>query len=85
VFGKPAGRLGKRMEKVQEALGEHQDSVVTRQVLRELGVAAHGAGENGFSFGLMHGVERARGEAAKRAYRPALRAASRKRVRKWTT
>lgn len=85
VFGKPAGRLGKRMEKVQEVLGEHQDSVVTRQVLRELGVAAHGAGENGFSFGLMHGVERARGEAAKRAYRPALRAASRKRVRKWTT
>lgn len=84
VFGKPARRLAKRMENLQEVLGEHQDSVVTREVLREVAVAAHGAGENGFSFGLMYGDERARGEAAKREYQPALRAASSKRVRKWT-
>jgi CHAD domain-containing protein len=85
VFGKPARRLAKRMEKLQEVLGEHQDSVVTRGVLRELAVAAHGAGENGFTFGLMYGDERSRGDAAKRGYEPVLRAAASKRVRKWTT
>lgn len=84
VFGKPAKRMAKRMERLQEVLGEHQDSVVARDALRRLGVAAHLAGENGFTFGMMHALERARGEAARREYEPALRAASRKRVRKWT-
>lgn len=84
VCGRPAARLAKRMEALQEVLGENQDSVAARQVLREIGVAAHLAGENGFTFGLLHGLERSRGEAAQRAYRPALRAASQKGVRRWT-
>lgn len=57
TFGKPATRLAERMEDLQEALGEHQDSVDARATLRRLGVIAHGAGENGFSFGLLHGLE----------------------------
>lgn len=85
VFGKPAKRLARRMERLQEVLGEHQDSVVARDALRRLGATAHLAGENGFTFGLMHELERARGEAARLEYEPALRAAARKRVRKWTT
>jgi CHAD domain-containing protein len=84
VFGKPATRLAKRMEHLQEVLGEHQDSVVSRTVLRALGVTAHLAGENGFSFGLLYGIEQCRGEAAQRAYQSALRRASTKRVRRWT-
>ncbi|MGH3913888.1 MAG: CHAD domain-containing protein [Pseudonocardiaceae bacterium] len=84
VLGKPATRLAKRMEHLQEVLGEHQDSVMSRQVLRELGVIAHLSGENGFTFGLLHEVERSRSEAAQREYRPALRAASKKSVRRWT-
>ncbi|MGH4013015.1 MAG: hypothetical protein ACRDSL_03605 [Pseudonocardiaceae bacterium] len=63
----------------------HQDSVVTRDALRQLGVVAHLSGENGFTFGLLHGLERSRGEAAQRRYDPALRGASKKRVRRWTT
>lgn len=84
VCGKPATRLAKRMEHLQEVLGEHQDSVMSGQVLRELGVVAHLSGENGFTFGLLHGLERSRGEAAQCGYRPALRAASKKSVRRWT-
>ena len=39
------------LKKLQQALGRHQDVVVARPVLRELGAAA----ENGFSFGLLWG------------------------------
>jgi CHAD domain-containing protein/uncharacterized protein YjbK len=84
VFGKPAIRLAKRMENLQEVLGEHQDSVVARDVLRSIGVVAHLSGENGFSFGLLHGIERCRGAAAQREYASALRAASKKKPRRWT-
>jgi CHAD domain-containing protein len=54
VLGKPAERLVKRVKQVQELLGDHQDAVVARPVLRELAVAAHLDGENGFTYGLLH-------------------------------
>ena len=37
VYGKDARRFAKRIEDVQEVLGEHQDSVVIQPLLRELG------------------------------------------------
>jgi CHAD domain-containing protein len=52
--GKPAGRLAKRMKAVQTVLGDHQDAVNTRATAREIGVHAHLAGENAFSFGLLY-------------------------------
>jgi CHAD domain-containing protein len=54
VLGKPADRLVKQVKQVQELLGDHQDAVVARPVLRELGVQAHLDGENGFTYGLLH-------------------------------
>ena len=75
VIGKPAKRLARRMEDVQEVLGEHQDSVTARRLLRELAVAAHGGSENGFTFGLLHREELARGQAAREAAYPTLRKA----------
>lgn len=57
VFGGPATSLAEEMEDLQEVLGEQQDSATSREVLRELGVAAHLAGENGFAFGLLHALE----------------------------
>jgi CHAD domain-containing protein len=83
VFGKPAVRLATRMEKLQETLGEHQDSVVARQVIRELAVAAAGAGENGFTFGLLYAREADIARSAQRTYRSASRAAANNRVRRW--
>ncbi len=83
VFGKPAVRLATRMQKLQEILGEHQDSVVSRQVIRELAVTATGAGENGFTLGLLYAQETNIAESAQQAYPSALRAAANKRVRRW--
>ncbi|MFJ2395438.1 CHAD domain-containing protein [Streptomyces sp. NPDC087843] len=65
-LGKPAKRLGKRVKAVQKVLGEHQDSVVARDVLRNLALAAHAAGESGFTWGLLYGQENAMAERCER-------------------
>lgn len=54
VLGRPADRLVAQVKQVQELLGDHQDAVVARPVLREIGIAAHLDGENGFTYGLLH-------------------------------
>ncbi|MFJ9906566.1 CHAD domain-containing protein [Streptomyces sp. NPDC101152] len=58
-LGKPVKRLGKRVKAVQKVLGDHQDSVVARDALRRLALAAHAAGEGGFTWGLLYGQEQA--------------------------
>ena len=45
------GTRTRGLKALQKALGHHQDVVVLRPVLRELGAS----GENGFSFGLLWG------------------------------
>jgi CHAD domain-containing protein len=50
----------KAAKALTQVLGEHQDGVVARPLLRELGMRAHLAGENGFTFGLLYGQELAR-------------------------
>jgi CHAD domain-containing protein len=57
ALGKPGSRIRKRAKEMIKVLGEHQDSVVARPVIRDLGMAAHLAGENGFTFGLLHARE----------------------------
>ncbi|GAA4691601.1 CYTH and CHAD domain-containing protein [Pseudonocardia yuanmonensis] len=52
----------KRLKAITKALGEHQDVVVGRQVLRELGAQAHADGENGFTFGILYGRAQAAAE-----------------------
>ncbi|MDQ0604449.1 CHAD domain-containing protein [Streptomyces canus] len=59
ALGKPAKRLGKRVKAVQKVLGDHQDSVVARDALRKIALAAHVAGETGFVWGLLYGQEQA--------------------------
>jgi CHAD domain-containing protein len=76
VFGADAKRLATRMEQVQEVLGEHNDGVTSRPVLRDLGVLAYLGNENGFTFGLLSGLEHERAETARAAFddlRPGLR------------
>ena len=51
---RPRKKLVKRVKQVQELLGDHQDAVVARPVLREIGIQAHLDGENGFTFGILH-------------------------------
>ncbi|MEU7427498.1 CHAD domain-containing protein [Streptomyces sp. NPDC040750] len=59
ALGKPARRLGKRVKAVQRESGDQRDTVVARAALRRLAVAAHAAGEPGFTWGLPHGRETA--------------------------
>jgi CHAD domain-containing protein len=54
AIGGKARRLARRMKRVQSVLGDHQDSVIAREVTRDLGIAAHRAGENAFSYGLLY-------------------------------
>ncbi|MFD8192908.1 CYTH and CHAD domain-containing protein [Streptomyces wuyuanensis] len=83
VLGKPAKRFAKRMKAVQTVLGDHQDSVVARETLRDLAVQAHAAGESAFTWGLLFGREEATAADRERelpevwaeASRPGLRAA----------
>ncbi|MFE3119614.1 CYTH and CHAD domain-containing protein [Streptomyces niveus] len=60
ALGKPAKRFSKRMKAVQSVLGDHQDSVVARDALRDLAIKAHAAGESAFTWGLLYGEEEAR-------------------------
>lgn len=60
-------------KKIQQVLGEHQDSVVAADTLRALGARAGTTpGENGFAFGLLYGLEL---QAARRAREDAARLA----------
>lgn len=54
IGGKDAQRLARQMKKLQSVLGDHQDTVVGRQVARSLGVAAHLAGESAFTYGVFY-------------------------------
>ncbi|MEU6180850.1 CYTH and CHAD domain-containing protein [Streptomyces coeruleorubidus] len=60
ALGKPAKDLVKSMKALQNLLGEHQDSVMARQALRELSAVAHAAGESAFTYGLLHEREEQR-------------------------
>ena len=64
AFGEPATVLAERAEALQEVLGEHQDSVVARATLRELGVRLHLDGDNAFTLGRLHALEQVRGDRA---------------------
>ncbi|QDQ11539.1 CYTH and CHAD domain-containing protein [Streptomyces spectabilis] len=66
ALGRPAKRFAKRMKAVQSILGEHQDSVVAREALRNLAVQAHAAGESAYTWGLLYGREEAAAAARER-------------------
>jgi CHAD domain-containing protein len=66
VLGKRAKKFARRMADVHRLLGVHQDAVVTRTALRDLAVRAHGAGENGFTYGLLLREQTAAADAVER-------------------
>jgi len=53
AVGHPARRFARQMKRVQAVLGDHQDAVLARRAARDLGIAAHLAGENAFTYGLL--------------------------------
>jgi len=59
-LGTPARTLAKSMKSLTSLLGEHQDSVMVREILRELSAVAHAAGESSFTYGVLYGREEQR-------------------------
>jgi CHAD domain-containing protein len=83
AFGTQATALAEAAENLQEVLGEHQDSVVARSALRQLGVRIHLDGDNAFTIGRLHALEQVRGEDAAAAFDAAWSAVSKRRTRRW--
>ncbi len=67
VIGKKAAKAeAKRYEKLQDLLGEHQDSALSAQFLRRLGSKAGTTrGEIGFAFGVLYEREAANARTAR--------------------
>lgn len=63
ALGDPAAGLARSMKGLQTLLGDHQDSVMTREALRELARQAQAAGESSFTYGLLYGREERRAAA----------------------
>jgi CHAD domain-containing protein len=83
AIGTGARRFTRRMKELQSVLGDHQDTVIARQVERQLGMGAHLAGENAFSYGLLFGRDACDGERLQVQARRAWKQASRPRYRRW--
>lgn len=79
VFGKPAAGFAEAAARLQDALGEHQDSVVARAWLRE--TAASGA--DAFVAGELSAIEAQAAAAVRATWPKAWKALSRKRLRFW--
>ncbi|MFB7994001.1 CHAD domain-containing protein [Streptomyces sp. NPDC056002] len=62
ALGHRAKDVGKHAKELQSLLGEHQDSVMAREALRDLAAQAHAAGESSFTYGLLYGREEALAE-----------------------
>ena len=82
VFGQDATSFAEAMEAVQEALGEHQDSVLTQHRLRDLALHTSSP-EIAFLYGRLHALEEARTEQSQRHFDTAWKAAGRKSVHRW--
>jgi len=82
VFGADAEAFAEAMEAVQEALGEHQDSVLTRERLRELAVHASST-DVAFLYGRLHALQEARAPQVEEHFDAAWKAAGRKRLHRW--
>jgi len=81
--GKPARKFARQMKKVQSVIGDHQDTVIARQAARDLGISAYLAGENAFTYGLLHEQEHHQAERLQSRARKTWKKASRPRHRTW--
>jgi CHAD domain-containing protein len=81
AFGKPAKKYAKKVEAVQEVLGDHQDSVVTRELLQEL--AGDADASTAFTLGRRYATEETRSVDTRRQFDRAWRVASRSGLREW--
>jgi CHAD domain-containing protein len=68
-----ATQVSKRAKAIQSLLGDHQDSAVSRAHLIRQADAAHAAGEDTFTYGLLYQQEADQARCCRRQLEPALR------------
>ena len=83
VLGRQARKIAKAASVITEILGDHNDSVITSQVIGELAAAAFARGENTFTYGRMQGIEDAGAVVSQDEYRDALQALDHLRFEHW--
>jgi inorganic triphosphatase YgiF len=83
VFGKPARRLARRIERVTELLGAHQDAAVAAGAYRSLAEAEGTSGAAGFALGVLHERERVTVAAARAQLADTWPGLSRRKWRAW--
>jgi CHAD domain-containing protein len=81
--GKPAKRFAAQMKQIQSVLGDHHDTVVARAVIRDLGVHAHLAGDNAFTYGVLYQLDAGRADGLSDEAAQVWREAHRKKYRRW--
>jgi CHAD domain-containing protein len=82
VLGADATAFAQAMEAVQEALGEHQDSVLTRERLRDLALNTSSTGA-AFLYGRLHALEETRAQQSQQHFDTVWKAAGRKSLHRW--
>lgn len=82
-FGTPAARLAEAAEKVQEILGDHQDSVTGQQLLRDLASHTRLAADDALIYGRLHFLEQAHAERARAQFGTAFKDVRKARPRRW--
>lgn len=85
ALGDNAGRMAGVAERVQDTLGGHRDTLLTRELLHRLGVDESWGDdvESVFALGRLHALEQARGAEALEDYERAREEMDRKRHRRW--
>ena len=68
-----ADKVSEQAKVIQTLLGDHQDSVVSREHLSQQAEAAHAAGEDTFTYGLLYQQEADLAEACRQQLDDALR------------
>jgi CHAD domain-containing protein len=70
ALGSAASRQAGAAKNLQEALGDHHDSVVARTMLLDLAGKAREAGEDTFAYGLMYGLQAGQAASMERTLPP---------------
>jgi len=83
VFGEPANRLARAAKELQDVLGEHQDSIVSQQLLRDLAADSDLSGAAAIIYGRLHLLEQRHADHARHRYAAALNKVTAKRLARW--
>jgi CHAD domain-containing protein len=84
VFGQPSERFAKRLARLQDVLGELQDTVVAQERLRSLARSDSGMTRaSSFVAGVLAGIEQDAGANARRRWPRAWKSARSRRLRRW--